>query len=178
MSREGATGSGQRAAGAGQLARKDLLLPAACCPLPLVPRVEIVAVARGWIGTPYHHQASKRGVGADCLGLVRGVWRELYGIASDEPPRYSRDWAEASGEETLLAGARRHLIEIERADIRPGDVLVFRLRPTVPAKHVGVMVTDTAMVHAMEGAAASEVSLSPWWRRRIAAAFSFPRISG
>ena len=28
-----------------------------------------------WIGTPYRHQASLKGVGCDCLGLVRGVWR-------------------------------------------------------------------------------------------------------
>ena len=45
-------------------------------------RARIVATARSWLGTPYHHQASLRGVGCDCLGLVRGVWRELYG---DEP---------------------------------------------------------------------------------------------
>ena len=42
-------------------------------------RDEIVAHARAWIGTPYHHQASRIGVGTDCLGLVRGVCRELYG---------------------------------------------------------------------------------------------------
>ena len=38
---------------------------------------EIVARARAWIGTPYRHRASCRGAGADCLGLVRGVWREV-----------------------------------------------------------------------------------------------------
>ena len=42
-------------------------------------RAAIVAAARGWLGTPYRHQASVRGEGADCLGLVRGVWRELIG---------------------------------------------------------------------------------------------------
>ena len=39
----------------------------------------IVAAARGWIGTPYQHQASVKGAGSDCLGLLRGVWRELIG---------------------------------------------------------------------------------------------------
>ena len=38
-------------------------------------REQIVAAARGWVGTPYRHQASLKGIGADCLGLVRGVWR-------------------------------------------------------------------------------------------------------
>ena len=40
-------------------------------------RDAIVAEAHRWIGTPYRHQASLRGVGCDCLGLLRGVWREV-----------------------------------------------------------------------------------------------------
>jgi len=32
----------------------------------------IVVETRDWIGTPYRHQASLKGVGCDCLGLVRG----------------------------------------------------------------------------------------------------------
>jgi len=39
----------------------------------------IVAEARRWIGTPYRHQASLIGVGCDCLGLVRGIWRAVVG---------------------------------------------------------------------------------------------------
>jgi NlpC/P60 family putative phage cell wall peptidase len=38
-------------------------------------RAQIVVATRDWIGTPYQHQASLKGVGCDCLGLVRGVWR-------------------------------------------------------------------------------------------------------
>ena len=49
-------------------------------------RDEIVEAARAWLGTPYHHQASLRGVGCDCLGLVRGVWRELYGPEPEAAP--------------------------------------------------------------------------------------------
>ena len=40
---------------------------------------EIVGAARAWLGTPYRHRASTPGAGCDCLGLVRGVWRTLYG---------------------------------------------------------------------------------------------------
>ena len=42
-------------------------------------RDEIVRAARRYIGTPYHHQAALAGAGCDCLGLIRGVWRDLYG---------------------------------------------------------------------------------------------------
>jgi NlpC/P60 family putative phage cell wall peptidase len=133
-----------------------------------------VDAARGWIGTPYHHQASVRGIGCDCLGLVRGVWRELYGKDPQVVPNYSRDWAEASGIETMLEGARRHLIARDVRDATPGDVVVFRLRAATVAKHTAILTSDVTMIHAMEGCPVSEVALSRWWRRRIAGVFRFP----
>jgi NlpC/P60 family putative phage cell wall peptidase len=48
---------------------------------------DIVAIARGWLGTPYRHQASLKGVGCDCLGLVRGVYAEAYGRPAATGPR-------------------------------------------------------------------------------------------
>jgi NlpC/P60 family putative phage cell wall peptidase len=141
-----------------------------------VTRDAIVQAARSWIGTPYHHQASCKGVGADCLGLVRGVWRDCFGSDVVQPPAYSRDWAEASGVETMLAGAQAHLIAIPTAAIKPGDVVVFRLRPGFVAKHAAIIGPDATMIHAMEGGPVCEVALSSWWRRRIAGAFQFPHI--
>lgn len=138
-----------------------------------VRRDTIVAAARAWLGTPYHHQASVRGVGTDCLGLLRGVWREVYGCEAELPPPYTRDWAEARGREELIAGAARHLRLTTKAEMRPGDVLVFRLRAAAPAKHVGLLATPTTFIHAVEGAPACEVALQGWWRRRIAAVFAF-----
>ena len=62
----------------------------------------VVAIARGFIGTPYRHQGSLKGVGCDCLGLIRGVWRELYGVEPEVPAPYAPDWAERAGEERLV----------------------------------------------------------------------------
>ena len=76
-------------------------------------RNRIVAEARGWIGTPYMHQASLKGVGCDCLGLLRGVWRAIHGMEPEPLPAYAADWAQANGEERLAAAARRQLIEID-----------------------------------------------------------------
>jgi NlpC/P60 family putative phage cell wall peptidase len=142
----------------------------------MTTRTEIVRLARGWIGTPYHHQASVRGAGVDCVGLVRGIYRELYGSEPNPVHSYSRDWAEAGGEETLLAAARRHLVEIAPQTAAPGDVLVFRYRAGMVAKHAGIMSTPRTMIHAMEGAPVCEVALSAWWRRRLAAVFAFPDV--
>ena len=137
----------------------------------------VVTLARGWIGTPYHHQASLAGIGCDCLGLVRGVYRDYTGRDAETLPAYSRDWAEASGIETMLKAATRHLTPVPLADIAPGHVLIFRLRPTTIAKHAAILATPTTMIHATEGAPAAEVAFSPWWRRRLAGAFAFPPVA-
>ena len=140
----------------------------------MINRPEIVLLARTWLGTPYHHQASCRGAGADCIGLVRGIYRELYGREAQAPPAYTHDWAEASGQEALLEAARRHLVEIAPSEAAPGCVLVFRYRGATIAKHVAIMATPHTMIHALEGAPVCEIALSPWWHRHLAGAFAFP----
>jgi NlpC/P60 family putative phage cell wall peptidase len=139
-------------------------------------RDAIVASARGWIGTPYRHQASLRGVGCDCLGLIRGVWREVIGPEPERTGPYSPDWAEASGVERLALAGARHFSPVDPASLAAGDVLLFRWRQGLPAKHLAVVTSDQTMTHAHDGASVCEVALSPWWRRRLAFAFSFPGV--
>jgi len=138
------------------------------------PRSRVVTEARSWIGTPYRHQASVKGVGTDCLGLVRGLWRAFYGPEPQAPPPYSADWAEAGTEETLLTAGRTWLMERDPASAKPGDVLVFRWREGAPAKHAGILSGPDRMIHAYERVGVVESPLCPAWRRRIAAAFAFP----
>ena len=141
-----------------------------------ITRSLIVAETRDWIGTPYRHQASLKGVGCDCLGLVRGVWRGVIGDEPERAPAYAPDWAEAGGVETLAAAAARHLIAIDRDAFQQGDVLLFRWRDRLPAKHAAIVTAPDKIVHAHDGAAVAEVALAPWWRRRIAYAFRFPGV--
>lgn len=137
-------------------------------------RGDIVAAARGWLGTPYVHQASCKGAGTDCLGLIRGVYRELYGAEPETPPAYTPDWAEATGSETLRDAARRHLAEIPLATAGEGDVLLFRMVATGPAKHAAILTGADTMIHAWSGRAVCETHLGRWWRARAVYAFSFP----
>ena len=137
----------------------------------------IVREARSWVGTPYRHQASLKGVGCDCLGLLRGVWREVVGDEPELPPPYAPDWAEAGGADTLVAAARRHLVEIDPGAFAPGDVLLFRWRAHLPAKHCAIATAPDLMVHAHDGASVAEVAIRPWWSRHLAHAFRFPEMS-
>ena len=136
-------------------------------------RAAVIAEARAWIGTPYRHQASLKNVGCDCLGLVRGVWREVLGAEPELPPAYSADWAEAGGKESLAEAAARHLVPIALDAAAPGDILLFRWRTNLPAKHAAILVANDRIVHAHDGAAVAEVYFAPWWRRRLAFVFAF-----
>ncbi|MEM7723340.1 MAG: peptidase [Pseudomonadota bacterium] len=137
----------------------------------------VVTSARGWLGTPYIHQASCKGAGCDCLGLLRGIWREVLGAEPEEVPAYTMDWSEPSGEERLWAAALRHLEERPLMAAEPGDVLLFRLRDSGVAKHVGVQAEIGAtptFIHAYSGHGVVENALSRPWARRIVARFAFP----
>ena len=138
-------------------------------------RSRIVAEAREWLGTPYRHQASARGAGCDCLGLLRGVWREVYGAEPEMVPAYSPDWDEVARGEVLQAAVRRHLIERPVDGMRPGDVILFRMRRGAVAKHLGICASDVpSFIHAYSGHGVVESVLTPPWRRRVAGVFAFP----
>jgi len=160
----------------------------------MVEREIIISAARGWLGTPYHHQASVKRVGCDCLGLIRGIWRELCGPEPEAMPPYTRDWGNATGSETLIAAACRHLVKLpDVGAAASGDVLVFRMRDRGVAKHAGILVSalprsallerdgrpeheGPRMIHAQEGLGVVEIPLGRWWRRRVVGAFRFPGV--
>lgn len=145
-----------------------------------------VRLARGWIGTPYVHQGAVRGAGADCLGLLRGVWRELYGTEPEPVPPYTSDWSEPAREEVLWQAATRHLrtISAQRgsAPTAEGEVLLFRLRETGVAKHLGLVSRVGAegvwFIHAYTGHGVIESALSRPWARRVVGRFGFPASEG
>lgn len=137
----------------------------------------VIAAARGWLGTPYHDQASLRGVGCDCLGLVRGVWRELYGSEPMPVPPYSRDWGETGARESLAAAARGVMLELPPTTVLPGALLLFRMRSGAVAKHCGIAIEPGRFIHAYERSGVVDVPLDAAWRRRIAFVFLFPNPS-
>ena len=138
----------------------------------------IVRAARGWLGTPYHDQASVKGVGCDCLGLIRGVWREVIGSEPMPVPPYSRDWGEAGPHEVLAEAARAAMTELPIDEARSGDVVLFRMRRGAIAKHAGILTNGRqniqSFIHAYERTGVIEQELTDPWRRRIAFVFRFP----
>ncbi len=137
----------------------------------------IAGLARGWIGTPYVHQATTRGAGTDCLGLLRGVWRELLGAEPVRVPAYTRDWSEPGRDERLWRAARTYMIEKSVENLAAGNVVLFRMRRGSVAKHLGVIGAGPptpTFIHAYSGHGVVENTLSAPWARRIVACFEFP----
>jgi NlpC/P60 family putative phage cell wall peptidase len=135
----------------------------------------LIVAARGWIGTPWQHQASTRGAGCDCLGLLRGVWREVHGAEPEALPPYAPDWA-AAGRETLHDGLARHLCAVPLGAPAPGDVALFRIGPG-PASHCGLMASrdgTLTLIHARQNGAVREEAFTAAWRRRLAFVFRLP----
>lgn len=124
-----------------------------------------VAAARAWLGTPFVHQASCRGAGADCLGLIRGLWRECLGAEPAPVPPYP------PGEGDLLPVLRAHLPPGTGA---AGDILLFAMQPGRPALHLGLVSAPGALfIHAWSGPGVVETRLSAPWARRLVASFGF-----
>ncbi|PPD10324.1 MAG: peptidase P60 [Methylocystis sp.] len=136
-------------------------------------RSQIIAAARGWIGTPYRHQAACKGAGCDCLGLVRGVWLEIYGVEPEQPPPYTPDWGEAGVVEHILDAARGNMTAIELTQACGGDVIVFRMREGRIAKHMAILTSQATMIHAQSNDIVREIAFAPYWRRHAVAAFQF-----
>ena len=137
------------------------------------PHQRVVIAARRWIGTPYQHQASVLGAGCDCLGLVRGVWRDLHGAEVRTIPAYGPDWSETGSTEALWAALTQHLTPTN-GPLKPGQVLLFRMRAGSVAKHLGILSDGTdspKFIHAYSGHGVVESPLSPPWARRVVARF-------
>lgn len=129
----------------------------------------VVAAARRWLGTPYRHQASMLGAGCDCLGLIRGVWREVIGEEPWTVPPYRADRREATG---LVEAAEQYLTPADA--IEAGTVVLFSLGRNAPPRHCGILVAPSRFVHAQERLGVVEANLTDGWRTRIAGLYRFP----
>jgi len=138
---------------------------------------QIVEAARAYIGTPFHHQARKKGVGIDCVGLLECVGRDV-GLPTFGPKNYGRRGNTLEFVEGCLQATG--FIKRESLDFEPGDVLVMAM----PMRFVHVAIaTDTGMVHAWNGAGSTrrkmrgrvvEHHIADRWRRVLVSVWKYP----
>lgn len=135
---------------------------------------DVVRAARLFLGTPYRHQASVAGAGCDCLGLLRGVWRGLYGSEPEAMPPYQADIRDSLNAGALREAAER-LLEAETGELGAGQVVLFRLHRALEPKHCGILVSANRFIHAQERLGVVEANLTDGWRERVSGQFRFPQ---
>jgi len=142
----------------------------------LTLREAIVAESREWIGTPWKHQASLKGVGADCIGFVAGVAR---GVGIQEAEAFRRDlrfrgYGRTPDPALLRMAVAAYLNPTDTP--LPGDVLLMRFEQD--PQHFGLLTAADYMIHAYAQARkVAEHRIDDKWRARIVAYFSFRGVS-
>jgi len=143
-------------------------------------QIKPAELALNWLGTPYIHQASCKGAGCDCLGLIRGVWREIYGAEPVSVPQYQPDQDEWQSQEVLYAELSRLCEKLDKPEV--GCILLFRWQSNLPAKHLGVLVHEPSsnlpakFIHSQNNIGVCEAWLDAKWQRRLIAQFAFPTV--
>jgi len=140
----------------------------------MISRSAIVAEAHAWLGTPFVHQASLKGVGCDCIGLLAGVGRACGHPDADrwdgDPRRFKY------GRLPVAAMLRKAVAEyfdvIDLSQSLPGDVLLLTfLREPM---HFGILTEKDPlqMIHSYQPIGrVVENGLDAKWRRRILGAY-------
>lgn len=132
------------------------------------PREVLIAQIRLWIGTPFVKEASLRGVGTDCAGLIHGVWRD----------EFPTSYPQRSGRETSIETAAATLLLTQPLIPTPTDIILFAPELGEPATHAGFLTDATPnaarFVHAHWGQGVVESRFGAWWAARLVGVYSFP----
>lgn len=131
-------------------------------------RAEFLALARTWLGTPYHNQARLKGVGADCIGFIIGAASEATGRAITAPCTYGRYPAPVQALAAIRASGE--CITIPLVDAKPGDVVYMRIARE--PQHFGILGEAGTLIHCIESAGVVEVNFVDWMKANVVHVFS------
>lgn len=120
------------------------------------PRAQVASIAEAMEGRPYRYGGTSPS-GFDCSGLVRYAYQQ----AGLSVPRTTREQYRAVRPQYV-------------AQLRPGDVIFFRLRSARPS-HVGIYLGDGQFVHALNADHPVRIDRidNGYWQQRIVRAGSF-----
>lgn len=136
----------------------------------------VVDEARAWLGTPWAHQASRKGLATDCIGLVVGVARAL-GIR--EATEYDaaidlRGYGRQPDPIALLAATDKYLQRIDVAEARVGDIYLLRFERDPMHFAILSRLDPPYIIHAVElRGGVVEHRVDHIWRSRIMRAYRY-----
>jgi NlpC/P60 family putative phage cell wall peptidase len=139
-------------------------------------RKAIIDSVRACIGTPFKHQGRHKGVGLDCVGLVRwpviDVPLHAY-TAQDNFTQYGRSPVPSA----MGAKLAEYFVEIPIADAQPGDILWFKVRHD--PQHLGILTDTGTIIHAIANGPHKVVEhiLDARWKERIVKAYQYKGVN-
>lgn len=141
-------------------------------------RAEVIAEARTWVGTRFHHQAAVKGVGCDCIGLIAGVAAAvgMLEAAAWLADARCRSYTREPAPQMLLGAATDYLLEIPRWQLGPADIPLFRVRNGKYGQHFAILTADDPprMIHAHAGfRRVVENTFDSVWTSQVTHAFRY-----
>lgn len=107
-------------------------------------REAVVAEARTWLKTPYHHRAAIKGAGVDCAQILVEVYSACGLIPHFDTGDYPPDWMMHREEERYLGFVLDYAHEVETP--KPGDVVLYKVGRCFA--HGGIVVDWPTIIHA------------------------------
>jgi len=105
---------------------------------------KVIAEARSWIGTPWHHLARVKGAGVDCAQFLVAVYAAAGLIEDFDTEYYPADWFQHHDEPRFV---KMVLSKAERVDVpQPADVVMFKFGRH--AAHGVIVIEWPLIVHA------------------------------
>lgn len=135
---------------------------------------EIIQEAKEWVGTPYQHQASLKGIGCDCLGLVRGIASDLGYL----PPNLNKTDPETIGYGNQPYGKLvplfvKYCQEIPLNALSEGHILIFKIKRE--PQHCAIFIGNNTIIHALITVpCVVEHEMDIDWLSKITNVFRFP----
>lgn len=146
---------------------------------------QLVAAAREWIGTPFHWEASIKGAGADCKGLLAGVARECGRAEGDSLEALTSGYSRRIDQAALERGLARLFLRQAQDDrgewlLEPGDVLLLAVGATRVPVHLALYAGEGRMIHTWSKgpAAVVEVPMGRYWSAAVVSAWRWKEQTG
>ena len=137
----------------------------------------VISAARGWIGTPFHHQGRLKNVGVDCLGLLVGIAEELNLCNENGEPLVKHDaldYGHLPDEKRLMGNLKKHCRGARK--IKSGLIGLFEIDGT--ARHLGVFGEQNGYVTLIHAYAPArqvvEHRFDKQWEAKLVKLFRFP----
>lgn len=87
----------------------------------------VLAEARTWLATPWHHEGRVKAAGVDCAMLLVCVFEAVGAIPHIDPRPYPIDHMLHSDQERFLGWLGRYADPVTTGDPQPADVVVYRV---------------------------------------------------